>query len=357
VLEVWRGFRNIAYFLATLGFILLSFAIMFRVRLSPQTVVTAQTAIGKLIIVFLAITFSYALAALMVDLIFVVSFLIIALFQGAGLINAPIPDVQRELFTGNPLAILGTLLTMAEPAGDFVHKFVDQIIESTVVSGWFQNALQYIFGGTFDAIAQLIISIAIVFSLFRLLIQLILAYIEILILTVLGPLMILMDILPGGRGLSGWLKQLFANAMAFPTVTFMFLLGMVLVGGDKLEDRFGIPNAGVSLESGIQFPFLPATGDALRGFIGIGIVLMTPQAVKMVKDALKAESFFAKYTPAIGAAIGAGTARGISAPWQRATSGLRAQKEWAQRMTAQARVDPGDQTKPPKRGWMRHLPV
>jgi hypothetical protein len=332
VLEIWRGFRNIAYFLATIGFVLLSFAIMFRVRLSPQTVVTAQTALSKLVIVFLAITFSYALAGLMVDLIFVVSFLIISLFRGAGLISAPINQVQQNLFSGNPLTLLGSLLASTKPAGDYINALTEQLFSDLNVPNLLQWFADHVFSDLFDSVSQLIISIAIIFSLFRLFIQLLLAYIEIILLTILGPLMILADILPGGRGLSSWLKQLLANVMAFPTVTFMFLLGILLVGGN---DRFGVGGAGINLESGVQLPFLNFSPDILRGFLGIGIILMTPQAVKMVKDAFKAESFFAKYTPAIGAAIGVGVARGVTAPWQQATQGLSLQKQAAQKIHAE----------------------
>ncbi len=62
ILEVWKTFRNASYFIFVLGFIVYGFMIMFRIKINPQTAITIQLALPKLIITLLLITFSYAIA-------------------------------------------------------------------------------------------------------------------------------------------------------------------------------------------------------------------------------------------------------------------------------------------------------
>jgi len=50
----------------------MAFMIMFRVRISPQTVITVQSALPKIIFTLILITFSYAIAGFLIDLMYVV---------------------------------------------------------------------------------------------------------------------------------------------------------------------------------------------------------------------------------------------------------------------------------------------
>jgi len=59
-LPIWRAFRNIAYVFFVLIFVFMGFAIMFRVKINPQTVITIQSALPKIVLALLLVTFSYA---------------------------------------------------------------------------------------------------------------------------------------------------------------------------------------------------------------------------------------------------------------------------------------------------------
>lgn len=309
--EIWTAFRNIAYLLATIGFVILSFMIMFRVKLSAQTVLGAQQAIFKLVIVFFAISFSYFIAGLIIDLIFLFSFLIISMFVSTGLVGPNQTTVQTGLLRGNIFSTASALLGVLGEGGAVIASLGDSLFRSI-----FQTAA----GGTINSlfnlaannIGQVIIGLAIIFSLFRLLVALLFAYLEILMLTILAPLMILPDILPGGRAFAGWAKRIFANAMVFPTTVFMLLLGIALVGGTGtgLGIRFGDIVSGTSNDlasGGLKMPFLNFQANDLQALLGVGMILMTPMVVKMVKDSLKVSAF--QYTTAIGAAVGFGAGR------------------------------------------------
>lgn len=293
--EIWTAFRNIAYLLATIGFVVLSFLIMFRIKISAQTVIGAQQAIVKLVVVFLAITFSYAIAGLIVDLLFLFSFVIVTMFVSTGLVPGPPTTLQANLFKGNIFQQMGQLLGVADSAAVFLHNIISGMITDRF-QGVLGDVVGFLSGWTGAGIGFVIIGIAVAYALIKLLFSLLFAYIEILILTILAPLMILPDILPGGGSFMNWARRMFANAMVFPATTFMLLLGMAIVGDGHTS----------SFQQGLRLPYLGIPQEAVQPFLGVGIIMLTSKVVDMVKNALKVSAF--QYTTAIGAALGAGAA-------------------------------------------------
>ena len=89
ILPLWRAFRNIAYVFFVILFVVIGIAIMFRIKISPQAVITIQSAIPKIVIALLLVTFSYAIAGFMVDLIYVFLILFIHLLAQNNLIAEP----------------------------------------------------------------------------------------------------------------------------------------------------------------------------------------------------------------------------------------------------------------------------
>src|SRR5690606_25281628 len=80
ILDTWKAFRNVAYLFYVIMFLVIGFMIMFRQKISSQAVVTAQQALPKIIISLIAVTFSYALAGLMIDAMYLIMYLIVGLF-------------------------------------------------------------------------------------------------------------------------------------------------------------------------------------------------------------------------------------------------------------------------------------
>jgi hypothetical protein len=72
VIDLWRLTRNLSYSLIVLATIVIAFMIMFRVKINPQTVISIQSAIPKLIVTLVLITFSYAIAGLLIDIMYLV---------------------------------------------------------------------------------------------------------------------------------------------------------------------------------------------------------------------------------------------------------------------------------------------
>ena len=102
--NLWGISRNIAYSLIVLTVIILAFMIMFRVKISPQVVISAQSAIPKIISGTVLITFSYAIAGFAIDLMYVVLGLISGLLIQGGLSQHDFTSlfnsfVEKNVFT------------------------------------------------------------------------------------------------------------------------------------------------------------------------------------------------------------------------------------------------------------------
>ncbi|MBI2337825.1 hypothetical protein HYU95_01445, partial [Candidatus Daviesbacteria bacterium] len=184
------------------------------------------------------------------------------------------------------------------------------VIFDKVVTNSFSNIVAFIFTGVGAALAPqilsfvagfiafLIITIALLWALIRLWFELIKAYIFILLDVVLAPFFIVLGLFPGSPiSFGAWLRDILANLSAFPVTIAMFLMGRVFIeafGSSKdVATKFAPPLIGN-----------PADTSAFGALIGLGIILMTPSVVEMMKAVFKAPKLD---TSAIGQAIGAGT--------------------------------------------------
>jgi hypothetical protein len=229
------------------------------------------------------------------------------LFNSTGLVGPNPQTIQAELLKGNIFQLFGSLLGTIGQGGQILTMLSQQLVSALDPSGILSGINQF-FSGFIDVIFALILGIAVVYALIRLLFALLMSYLEIIILTILAPIMILPDILPGGNAFTGWMKRLFANAMVFPTTTFMLLLAVALVSPSG--SAWGAITGGnpPAFQTGLKLPYLGTFSDTrvLQGFLGIGMILLTYKVVDMVKNALKVQAF--PYSTAVGAALGAGAA-------------------------------------------------
>jgi len=292
IMSLWQTFRNIAYACFIIIFTVVGFMIMFRAKLNPQTAVNLQLALPKLIITLILITFSYAIAGFILDLIYFFIYLAVNTLS-------PGPDLQPSQFFNENIFDFFKNFKPAEIASSFGKEFQNliggilgdsPIVQSTVGSD--------IAGG----IVQLIIGVAIVFSLFKLLFQLIIAYVNIIIQVIFSPIMLLFNALPAANTFSSWIKNLVANAAAFPTVVILILIGTIILDSN--------PVASTSLFTPPLINFVGGTTN-ITHIIGLGIILMLPQVVKMIQELLKAKP--APVGPAVIGGIGTGV-KVVTAP-------------------------------------------
>lgn len=323
--KIWVATRNIAYLIVSLILVVIGFMIMLRKKIDAQTVVGIQQALPNIVVTLLLITFSYAIAGFVIDMIYFTTFFGIKLlaindvFTDNG--DSAIELIRtKSLFTiGLANLFGGTHLdpennsTPIETAADALGNLTANLLGD--VTG---GALSSVTGLIGQPIAFVIFAVAILFALFKLFFSLLMAYIQIILLAVLGPLQLMMNALPGSDAFSKWFRNLLANAIAFPAAALMIVFAVAIMGmeGDRWKVSPGI--GFTDKDNGVNWtaPLIFGTGDnygagnavdAVKALLGFGILLMTPKVVDMVKEALQAPEF--KYGSAIGEAMQIG--------WQR----------------------------------------
>lgn len=299
VLQLWQLTRNVAYLSFTLIFVTVGLMIMFRHRINAQTVVTAQMALPGLILGLILVTFSYFIAALIVDLAFVGMKVVASLFVTSGapgvsgaeqLADKPIWDLFISFISKHavkPIAAFVSMFTLPPDAaaalGSGLMWRINPILGiaglipgvGKPISELIGGGAAQIAGGIIGTLLSLVIIIALVVQMFRLAWKLIQSYIAILVATIMGPLVILLSSIPGrGATLSNWWKGLLANVLVFPAVFGAFLFASVLL------ESTGAVGSGDPLP---LFTGVPAQMLAL--ILGFGVVLMVPAIPDQVKAA------------------------------------------------------------------------
>ncbi len=337
LLALWKTFRNMVYLFFVFIFIIIGLGIMFRVKIDPRTVMTIQNQIPKIVIALILVTFSYAIAGFLIDLMYVMLYLVFNVFAPhiGGIENLNPTKIQGS----NPLSAVGFLggIKMAANAawglggiiGSLFDGTIGKIIATVVgaligagagiaipgvglVAGGVMSifgaglgflASDKIFGVIGGLIAFVVLGAAILSALFRLWFQLLKSYVFILINTVMAPFWIAGGLIPGSTiNFGAWIRDLLANLAAFPATLAMLLFGKIFIdsfGTSPSPDNFAPPFIGN-----------PGNQSAFGALIGVGIILLTPQVVNLVRQMIKAPEM--KITTSVGQSIagGAGTIGG-----------------------------------------------
>lgn len=126
ILTLWQVSRNIAYLIMIIIFVVIGLMVMFKSKINPQTVITAQAALPGLVIGLILITFSYFLAALLTDTAFIGTDLIGSYFSMAQDNKAP-SDLTNQLKKENVLSIMSTFIGAAGQPD--LYPAVDNVIK------------------------------------------------------------------------------------------------------------------------------------------------------------------------------------------------------------------------------------
>lgn len=330
LLGIWTAMRNLVYLLFVLVFIVLGLGVMFRIQIDPRAVLSIQNQLPKVVIALVLVTFSYAIAGFLVDMMYLSLFLIINIFQAQGL------DVSTSLAT-NPLNAvdgIGGIGGIAFDSSKGIASVMTSIFDGTF-GGFFKGIINTVFGifsgagavgggigaaiGAFGgpvgivvggliggavgglatqfgltpgpepftivvgAIAWLIILIALLSALFRLWFVLLKTYVFILIDITFAPIWIAFGLFPGSTlSFGNWIRSLVSNLAAFPVVLVLFSLGKTL--------QDGFANSG---PTAFVPPYIgdPGNMSIFGSLIGMGMILLAPEAVNIAKSALKSPEF------------------------------------------------------------------
>ncbi|MBP9670074.1 hypothetical protein KBD75_01585 [Candidatus Woesebacteria bacterium] len=297
-LPFWKVFRNLAYSLYIIMFVVVGIMIMLRTKVNAQTIITIQTALPNLLITLLLITFSYAIVGFMIDIMYFLIYFVVYLFSSINIIDTPVKAISRLMtysawgivFEGRNSIISAAALAIGE-----------------VLSGLGTGALEV--AGTLVSMVSpmyLIVAIAFAIAMLKLMLALAKSYVMIIVQTVTAPVQLLMNAMPGSKSFSTWIKTTASYLLPFPVAAVMFIFSAVMIGdptkatilkgwtGDA--NPFGINQGHDFYSTGNEKIWLPPftltgsvdfTNDDIRVLIGFFIFLMTPSAVKMAQEWLQ----------------------------------------------------------------------
>lgn len=273
VLGLWKIFRNLAYTFFIFLFIIIGFMIMLRTKIGNQTAVTVQQAIPQIITSLIFVTFSYAIAGFMIDLMYVMMALIIGLFHG------PLEGSYDNIgsFLGMNIFDLFRVFSNAAEgldSGAIIGNMLKASTSASIGTGFV--------GGLGGIIVSTVIAIALVIGWFRLFFELAKSYATVLLSIVTAPIVLMIGAIPGQNAFVPWLKDLIGNLLPFPTVVMVLAMYYVFTEG-----------AVNTTNGGFMPPFLIGGGQSstLVSILGVAIILALPEIVKAVKKPLVKEGF------------------------------------------------------------------
>lgn len=347
LLGVWEAFRNIMYLLFTIFFILIGLAIMLRIRLDPKTAVSIQSALPKMVIGLLLVTFSFAIVGFLIDLMYVLSYVVITVMHTAD----PTGIDPQNILTNLNRTPLGFADIMYHGSNDNWGIFdivgaitvaVQQVISQTVAEltktnaflafllgiwnfgCWIGNLNPFAWhpetinwadcaGGFVSTIAYIFIWLTLYFAilsaLFRLWWTMIRAYVLILVDTCLAPFYIGLGVLPGADfGFSTWIMGIIAHLALFPASIFMFLLAKIFI--DKLVVT-GVGGNGDFFMPPLLGNLFSPTADRQISYIGFvaafGVIQIMPTLLDQIRERLHVQ-----VNKHVGSALTAGVTAGAA---------------------------------------------
>lgn len=245
ILPIWKVFRNSAYILFSIIFISIGVAIMLRVKISPQAVITIQSSIPKIITSLILVTFSYAIAGLLIDLSYLFQGVFLSilfnskngvsstLFPGdlinptfSQLMKADFWDINGLATKAVPVAALTAIAGV--PAG-----IIAGVISAVTFGAGFPVAV--LAGSASFILIFLIILIMILIYTIKFFFGMIKCYINIILKIILAPLEIALGAIPNMKmGFSSWSFNLIANLAVFPiSIIFLVLANMIIDASTK----------------------------------------------------------------------------------------------------------------------------
>ncbi len=337
LMNLWKVFRDLAYMLFVLVFIVIGFMIMFRAKLNPQTVIGVESALPRIVISLILITFSFALAGFLIDLMYVIITLAISIMSDRSnfynitqmqnrYLNPDFLQIAGGMFPSKPnpsgypiLDGWGALNSVSQAFINLMPDFLNQILRTilgtafTVVVGYkflsgFSSAigdLRTLGAGTGSLITapirvilyplllfisfvigynalplffMLLIGLTVLALFFRIFFLLLTTYLKILLMIVFSPIFMMFEAIPGKNAFGYWFKNFIAELLVFPTIIVLMLVGYIIVNTPAITGELWQP------------PFLVNINpNAFTVLLGFGLIFQIPDFVKLVKEMVGAK--------------------------------------------------------------------
>lgn len=357
--NLWVVFRDMAYLILVLVLIVVGFMIMFRWKLNPQTIISIENALPKIIVAMIMIALSYAIAGFLIDIMYATILFLIAFLSNRGnffdasvfqnaYINAgfeKVGDAITPVGSGGygVSGVFQTTLVVANSLVDILPNMIQQILQMLIgglvgiytirllhplVFGWVDDISTIIgavplagpiLGGVVEIVLKIIVSIGlfsggftigynslriimfllVIFTIFlvltRIFVMLLKTYIRIFLLVITAPIILMLNAIPGKSTLGYWFKNIVAELSTYPILIAIFIISYIIVNI--------VPSVGQVWKP----PFLGGMNpQALTMLLGIGLVWSSNSIIKEIKKYIGVQEFPIQFGPQTFLA-GAGT--------------------------------------------------
>ena len=323
--SIWKSFRNAVYVLISLVFVIMGIMIMLRVKISAQAVITIQSAVPKLITTLVLVTFSYAIAGLIIDLSYVLQGVVLSiLFNSKGGTGSTLfSGLNNPTFSELMKADYGTYSALIFRAAPIGSLLLLSAIPTIIIGGFFGamtgaagtaalatlgvsgvGALGLFAIGALVGvlIVFLFLLLFTAFQVIKLFIALAKTYLNLIFKIILAPLEIGLGALPNSKmGFSSWITQTIAFASVFP-ICLIFLVALCMILEAVSTNNLWTPGI---LGGGAGFIITP-----ILGLSGLMIISKLPDMIPELIFQIKPSPF------------GKGIGEGFKAPMAMAGRGI-----------------------------------
>lgn len=285
ILPFWRVVRDVTYLFFVVAFVALGFMIMFRQKLDPQTAISIQNAIPRIIVALILVTFSYALCGFLVDLVYFGNTLMEQIFR------IPLKSVGGKDY----------FWTATFHPANFAAEFtgIKSITDAVAAAAKNIVGLLGALKGDFASIFNLIITFSLFGSIIKIFFALLSRYVMLIIYTIFSPIFFLWGTLPGQEEhISRFIKSFLSAVLSFPAILLLLNFASAIVAWGR-----GPSPADFTELSPFSTSFVKGKFDAevLTSFIGLGIIMAAAKITEAIDDALAVK-------PGVAPAMGAETA-------------------------------------------------
>src|SRR3989344_249889 len=224
LIPLWSIFRNIAYIIFIVTFLIIGFMIMFRRKLDPQTVVGIQHALPRIIVALLLVTFSYAIVGFMIDLMLLLTNMVATILGN----NFTFLDQPSSLANNNIFKLIIPITPLGKDLGQIIDNTIRNLFSDEFAGLGFLEGLSNI-------TVKAVLGIAGVFVMFKIFFMLLASYVHIILSLILGPLQLSLSAIPGNKALSNWFLQLLSNILVFPITFALIFIASILISQTRIN--------------------------------------------------------------------------------------------------------------------------
>ena len=322
LMPLWDAFRKVSYIIIVIVIVTIGFMIMFRMKINPQTVISVENALPKIIVALILITFSYAIVGFLIDFMYLVIILGTEIIVSG--LNINIPNIQIEIlnksvwdivfsgpwldiyfqaivgifglntFIGTSLGVLLLIFNLffgIRVINGLINVF-NSLFGDASASANFIAGLELKFGKVLGAILAIIIGslagvlagafllfflifFSFVFLFFRIFFTLLSSLINIILYTVLAPIYLLLEAVPGQSAFSNWFRKILGNLLIFPITIFLILIA------------YGVSSIYASSSPAFTLPLLEGiNSNAFAPLMAATFLFMVPDLAKAIKQSI-----------------------------------------------------------------------